>query len=160
MAPLLQPSQVAARLGVDPATIRRWCEWHASHLSEGASPVPGGQRRLTEKDVQVLQEVQRLRLAGLKTQDINEQLAGTTFAEVTDTEGAAIAPDAPGTDLAPVPVSFDVQALQGIIAPLQEQISELKAKQNDRVSVFIAGLAIGLVVASVFFLIVVLLIRP
>jgi transposase-like protein len=38
------PAQVAAELGVDTQTIRRWCEWHSEHLSAGATPSPGGRR--------------------------------------------------------------------------------------------------------------------
>ena len=82
----LQPYQVAELLGVDVGTVRRWCGWHSSLLSESANPLPGGRRRLTAQDVEVLRAVKSLRDQGLQTPAINASLAGKVFAVADDTD--------------------------------------------------------------------------
>jgi len=97
----LQPYQVAELLGVNVGTIRRWCGWHDSLLSESANPPPGGRRRLTAQDMEVLRAVQAARNEGLQTPAINARLAGKVFA-VADTDNPQAVQDSPGTQIAPI----------------------------------------------------------
>ena len=78
-------SEAAEAIDVSIHSLRRWCEWHSTHLSPGANPPAGQARRLTGVDIEVLRHVKALRSEGLQTVAINEQLAGLTFAEI-DTE--------------------------------------------------------------------------
>ena|SRR6476661_8944325 len=80
------PHQTAEMLGITPVTLRRWCEYHAAHLSPGANPLAGKARRFTGKDIEVLKHVRSLRDRGLTTGDINEQLQTLTFAEIDTSE--------------------------------------------------------------------------
>jgi DNA-binding transcriptional MerR regulator len=73
------PHQVGQLLGVNSYTVRRWCADYADHLSASAKPDKGGSRRLTEHDVEVLREVQKMRSEGLQTPAINERLADVVF---------------------------------------------------------------------------------
>lgn len=147
MSETFTPAQVAGMLETDGSTIRRWCSWHAAHLSDSASPPPGGRRLLTAHDVEVLREVRRLRIAGLTTPAINEQLAHRTFA-VVDSQTALTEPPqgAPGAQESALVV------LRDVVGPLAARVEALEA-QRQRVDVvfvavaaFIAGLIVGLAV--------------
>jgi len=45
------PTFTAELLGIKPLTLRRWCEYHAEHLSPGTNPPSGQARRFTDKDI-------------------------------------------------------------------------------------------------------------
>lgn len=81
-----QPAQVAALLGVNVGTIRRWTTAHAAHLSPSAAPVAGGRRKLTPRDLEVLRAVAAMRDEGLTTAAINARLGGLTIAVPITTE--------------------------------------------------------------------------
>ena len=149
----ITPSAAAQRLGVEVYTVRRWCDWHAAHLSASASPGAGALRRLTQSDIEVLSMVRDLRAQGLHTETINEQLEGVTFAVVdTDEQSAAdseeLAPVASQESLQQAPQAF-VVALDS----LQRQIDGLRASRRDNVSWF----SLGFLVAGFLFLGMVLL---
>src|SRR5690349_16356919 len=80
----LTPHEAAVAVGVGVQSIRRWCEWHAIHLSAGASPGPGVPRRLVARDVEVLKMVKDLRYQGLQTEAINDRLKTMAFPEIAD----------------------------------------------------------------------------
>lgn len=80
----LTPAEAAEAVAVGVQSIRRWCEWHAGHLSVGASPGPGIPRRLTQRDVEVLKVVKELRYQGLQTDAINDRLKSMAFPEIAD----------------------------------------------------------------------------
>ena len=144
------PAQVATLIGgLDASTIRRWCAWHSAHLSAGANPAPPGQRLLTAQDVEMLREVQRLRRAGLTTPAINTQLAGRVFAAV---ETAPTAQDGPGEAIAPAREEISTALLESLTAAIVRSQNE-----RERLHGFVLGVSVGVVVAAVFFLIIVLL---
>lgn len=75
-------SEAAAAVGASVHSLRRWCEWHAPHLSSGANPTSGQARRLDRRDIEVLRYVKAQRDEGLQTLAINKQLKGLTFAVI------------------------------------------------------------------------------
>ena len=105
----LAVSEAAEAVGVTIHSLRRWCEWHATHLTPGANPTPGHARRLSGVDIEVLRHVKSLRDEGLQTIAINEHLATLTFAEIdnldqtnTALESSPALPDAPHATPAPI----------------------------------------------------------
>ncbi len=159
----ITPAIAAQRLGVEVYTVRRWCDWHATHLSASASPGAGALRRLTQSDIEVLSMVRDLRAQGLHTETINEQLEGVTFAVVDTDEQSA----ADSTELASVGSQEGQQATQAIVIvveSLQKRFDALEAahhqiRQEDRQSRddMVKGFAIGFLVAGFLFLGMVLL---
>jgi DNA-binding transcriptional MerR regulator len=155
----ITPAIAAQRLGVEVYTVRRWCDWHAAHLSASASPGAGALRRLTQSDIEVLSMVRDLRAQGLHTETINEQLEGVTFAVVdTDEQSAAdseeLAPMASqeGLQQAP-PVLVALQAMQTQIDAIQQ------ARQEDRRPRFdiVTAIGLGFVGGLIFMLAVIVL---
>jgi len=143
------PHATAAMLEITPVTLRRRCEYHAAHLSAGANPPAGKARRFTGRDLEVFKHVRSLRAQGLTVADINEQLAGLTFAVVdTDEQNAG-----DSEELASVAAQEGLQQAQGIIVALeamQRQIDGLQAERANRRAgwerdalIFIIGLGVG-----------------
>lgn len=134
------PHALAEMLDITPVTLRRWCEYHVAHLSPGANPLPGKARRFTGRDTEVLRHVRSLRDLGLTASDINEQLAGLTFA-VIDTEET---PDAPEPlDLAPAPLvqqSIDHTVLERLVR-LETVVEQ---SRHNRVSDIVLGVLLAL----------------
>src|SRR5262245_35688689 len=81
-SPTFAPHEAATMIGVTVHSIRRWCGWHSAYLSPGASPGTNAPRRLTARDIEVLQAVRDLRAQGLATLAINERLQGMAFADI------------------------------------------------------------------------------
>lgn len=150
MTETFTPAQAASALDTDSSTIRRWCGWHSEHLSDGASPGPGGRRLITEHDMEVLRTVKALRIAGLTTPAINEQLAGRTFAVVDSTEAHQTATDGHRDELAPIVASYDLAA---VTAPILARLAAVERAQRDRVQVF----ALGFLAACGLFALILLL---
>ena len=146
----ITPSAAAQRLGVEVYTVRRWCDWHAAHLSASASPGAGALRRLTQSDIEVLSMVRDLRAQGLHTETINEQLEGVTFAIVDNDEQSA----GDSEELAPLASQEAPQSTQAIIMVVESLRSEVKAIQEarrfDAVGLVGLGIVIGLVFATMF----------
>jgi DNA-binding transcriptional MerR regulator len=69
------PDQAAQLIGASPSTVRNWCKQHADALSHGCNPPAGSQRRLTEQDVAILQQIAAMRAAGQSVEDIRIALA-------------------------------------------------------------------------------------
>ena len=148
----ITPSVAAQRLGVEVYTVRRWCDWHAAHLSASASPGAGALRRLTQSDIEVLSMVRDLRAQGLHTETINEQLEGVTFAVVDTDEQSA----ADSEELAPVASQDGLQSTQAmlmVLNDLQRQIDGIQQSRRDSVTWF----SLGFLVAGFLFLGMVLL---
>ena len=143
----LTPAKAAELVGVEVYTIRRWCDWHAAHLSPGASPGAGALRRLTMRDIEVLKTVRDLRAQGLTTATINEQLAGVTFPEIepgdqADNEQTAL--DAPpasqeglGAAQLPAPVQNDLVLR---LDRLERSLVEVQGEARPRWWWFAVGL--------------------
>src|SRR5262245_40062110 len=103
--PIPQPSEqrftvgdVSARLDVPTHQLRRWCKYHAAHLSLEANPAESGiERRLTERDIAVLSSVRDMRAQGLTSVLINVRLQSVKVGEVEPahiTEASQVAPEA------------------------------------------------------------------
>lgn len=159
----LQPSEVAALLGVDAATVRRWAAWHKEHLSTGAAPAAGGRRAFTSHDVAVLQQVQALRIAGLTTPAINERLYSLTIAEIESPQAAQKAPESP--ESAHIEQSY-LQPLQGALQPFveaqqaqQQRIERLEKGLQTSLIIFGAGTLTGALVMGLLALLVAVLLR-
>jgi DNA-binding transcriptional MerR regulator len=156
------PTFTAELLDIKPLTLRRWCEYHAEHLSAGTNPPSGQSRRFTDKDIEVLKHIKHLRSQGFNTAIINERLAGLTFAEIDTDE-----PTDDSEELVPVAAQEGLQATQAIgivVESLQKRFDALEAahhqaRQEDRQSRddMVKGFAIGFLVAGFLFLGMVLL---
>lgn len=158
---IFTPAQAATLIGgVDASSIRRWCGWHAAHLSPTANPSLGVQRQLSAQDVETLREVKRLRVAGLTTPAINAQLSGRTFAVVETPASAPAAQDGPGTELVPIPAQIDVQALTALLQGQQTQLDDLRASQRSGAVLFVLGVGLGVILCAALILIIIVLIRP
>ena len=152
----LTPHEAASAVGVGVQSIRRWCEWHAAHLSPGANPGAGMPRRLVARDVEVLKEVKDLRYQGLQTEAINERLAGLTFPEIepgdqADNEQTALdalpaSPEGPGVAQLLTPVQNDLGLR---FERLERSMSEVQAEMRPRWWWFVAGVGVGLGAAVV-----------
>lgn len=136
------PHDTANALGITPATLRRWCEYHAAYLSSGANPLAGQARRFSGRDLEVLRHCKQLRAQGLTVANINEQLAGLTFAEI-DTDAAPIAPESllaiqEGQHSGPGLIVV-VDDHETRLALLEASVSEDRHRQRDGVVMFTAG---------------------
>jgi len=69
------PTETAEIIDITPVSLRRWCDYHAAHLSPGANPPAGQARRFTGRDIEVLKTVKQLREQVFTVARINEQLA-------------------------------------------------------------------------------------
>ena len=123
-------------------------------LSDGASPAPGEQRRLTPRDVEVLREVQRLRAMGYKTLAINDRLGGVTVIESQSPVSPTEAPQSTQTALA---VWNDLAQRMAAVEASQREVIRAQVEQAERRAAvyFAAGVGVALVVVAV----VVLLMR-
>ena len=154
----LPPHEAAKQVGVGVQSIRRWCEWHAAHLSAGATPGPGIPRKLTGRDIQVLIEVRALRYQGYQTEAINDRLAMLTFAEIDTGEHSEpsqendLAQRPPG---APESTEIVVRLLD-TLAAMQRQIDSIQESGRKDRRDAILWVALGAIGAGVFFVVVLL----
>ena len=154
MTETFTPAQAASALETDSSTIRRWCAWHSEHLSDSASPAPGGRRLLTAHDMEVLRTVRALRIAGLTTPAINAQLANRTFAVIDGTDTAQASPDAPGHELAPIVAQYDVATLTAPIMARLEAVERTQAASDAARRHWLVAFALGMIAMGVLILIV------
>jgi len=147
------PHATAAMLEITPVTLRRRCEYHAAHLSAGANPPAGKARRFTGRDLEVLKHVRSLRAQGLTVADINEQLAGLTFAvvetdEQTVTNSEELAPHASQEGLQSTQaLIMVVESLQSEVNAIKQANQEASRRRFDTVTVLGLGICIGLLFA-------------
>lgn len=152
------PSEAAALIAVSPSTLRNWCGQFRQFLSAGATPEPGAERILTDRDVVILQRVKELRDHHVSYDQIAKEL--DTAPPTDDTiyiDSAVSEPlQEPVNALQPVTTpDIALQVLAAITAnrdDLQRQIDNLGSTQADRLRWFVYGVAVGvlLVVAAVF----------
>lgn len=161
----IRPIEAAKEVGVTVNTVRNWCRDYGEFLSAGANQENGGNRELEARDVEILKYIAELRKENLLQPQIRLRLSekSTHFGEIVTTEGA-IAPANSPTNYPPN-LQEPLQAEQAIIAhqaldtALQPVYARLEAIERNRLSV-ITAFAAGVIVAGLFFLIIVLLIRP
>jgi DNA-binding transcriptional MerR regulator len=145
------PHATAAMLEITPVTLRRWCEYHAAHLSAGANPLSGKARRFNGRDIEVLRHVRSLRAQGLTATDINVQVAGLTFAVIESDEQSpsadtAIAPTSTAPDAAQASpaILVSLDAMQRQIDAIQQVTNEGKRIQRDTIYLISIGIMIGM----------------
>lgn len=154
--------EVSNQLGVAAHQLRRWCKYHAAHLSPEANPAhPGIERRLTAHDASVLSSVRDMRAQGLTAALINVRLGESVVGEVVEASHAAQeGPQQAQATLAVVDALKSIQTHLETIAPLSARIEALEQAQQATaaqrptwrdvilfvMSAFIAGLILGLAV--------------
>ena len=150
------PTFTAELLDIKPLTLRRWCEYHAEHLSPGTNPPSGQARRFTDKDIEVLKHIKHLRSQGFNTAIINERLAGLTFAEVITVERSED-DSADSEDLATqnAPESLQ-QAPQSFVVALQHIERRMDAYERRRLDT-VTSIGLGFVGGLLFCAILILL---
>ena len=149
-----QPAQVAALLGVNVGTIRRWTTAHNAHLSHSAAPVPGGRRKLTPRDLEVLRAVAGLRDEGLATDAINERLAEMAFAVPISTEQPHEATEQPqALALRDFPIQTYMEPLTARIAALERSHEASQRAQRH----WLVAFALGMIAMGMLILIILLL---
>ncbi|HHV93692.1 MAG TPA: MerR family transcriptional regulator [Firmicutes bacterium] len=115
-------SETAAAVGVEPSTIKYWCEEFSNFIRPARTP--GGHRRFSEKDIQDLRYIrQLLHFQNLSIKQVKEMLneKGTDQLD-TDDRDTAVVPGAP-----PAP---PVAALAQELSKHLEKQMELLARQQ------------------------------
>lgn len=77
--PSFSVSQAAELARTSVSSVRRWIAEFKEHFSDSAKPEKYGFRYLSQKDLQVLQEIVRLKEENLSTSTINERLNNMVF---------------------------------------------------------------------------------
>lgn len=154
--PSFSVAEAAEQAGTSVSSVRRWIAEFAPRFSPGAKPEKGVFRRLSAQDIQVLQEIARLKEDNLSASTINERLDGLVFqAPITESPQAA----QEGRSEAIAPLAVVVEAMRSVTAPLESrqeaQEARLQALEAQRtridvvfiaVGAFMAGLIVGLAV--------------
>ena len=149
-----QPAQVAALLGVNVGTIRRWTTAHSAHLSHSAAPVPGGRRKLTARDLEVLRAVAAMRDEGLTTDAINARLGGLTIAVPDSPSRPTEAQEEPqALALRDFPIQTYIEPLTARIAALERSHEASQRAQRH----WLVAFALGAIAMGVLILIILLL---
>lgn len=146
------PTEAASIIGISPNSLRNWCATFKDFLSPGATPSPGDERILNDKDVAVLQKVKEMRADHRSYDHIKNELSAlpvdTELAPYIDLQPA---PEPPEAATAIQPASSVNDALLGVLQAgeakyeaLQRQIDAMQAQQNGRMVTFIAGIIVGM----------------
>lgn len=135
------PDQASPLVGAAASTIRNWCKTYADHLSAGANPPPGNERRLTQQDVAKLQQVKVWRDERRSAQEIATLLQAAATANEPTHLTIDVAPTPPpnaqegrGDDLL-LPVALSsIQSRQDAtddrVAAMQRQLETLAEEQR------------------------------
>lgn len=153
-----QPAQVAALLGVNVGTIRRWTTAHSAHLSHSAAPVPGGRRKLTPRDLEVLRVVRDLRDEGLSTLQVNDKLDGLTIAEPINTEPPQIAPAPHSEEITPIVAPIDLASLTAPFVARLEAIERRQAADSAERRHWLTAFALGMICMGLLIVLIALLV--
>lgn len=156
------PKAASTLVGVSVSSLRNYCATFKDFLSAEATPPSGVERRLSDRDVAILQRVAELRSQGMTTDDIK---AALQTEDTTDLQPYVdVAPVAPALQpVAPTespqtgqnPIEIYAATLQAIGA-LQARMDALQAQQDSqaqaatgRVTLFAVGVLVGLVLALI-----------
>lgn len=153
------PHEAATAVGVGVQSIRRWCEWHAIHLSDSASPGPGIPRRLTRRDVEVLKAVKDLRYQGLQTEAINDRLYNMVFPEIdSQVDSAVTIPITPTPDTNALDAQHSTLAVRVALDDLRNEFdAKLAVLQRSREPSFFVGFGAGFIAALLLMIAIILL---
>ena len=153
-----QPAHAAAVIGVGASTLRGWCSEFGTYLSPTANPAPGTPRRLTDRDIAVLQRVAELRNEHLTYADIHERLQGEDLAALEP-----FVDSDPPTETTPITYQASPGvaeshpiALQVVerLAMVESRLEGLQHGQAEKLTWFVWGVLAGvlgvLAVAALF----------
>jgi DNA-binding transcriptional MerR regulator len=138
----LTPKEVSDLLSVSSQTIRRYSREFADHLSPDANPAPGGHRRYTREDVEILRVARRYLLADSSAtyERVNLELESIVFPTLPpDIESPQTPQDTPQGvfSLALAPESIQTaQAIVETVTALTDHVEGLadaiKTAEQDR----------------------------
>lgn len=140
----ITPTQMIEQLQIKPITLRRWCVTYGSHLSPGATPDPGVNRRFTGRDLEVLRHVRSLRDQGVGAAQINEQLASLTFPEIEHSDPEDDQEDDPEANVTAVTASMSLPADLNALYALDHRIARLERRRFDSITLIGLGFGLGL----------------
>jgi len=149
------PHDLAGMFDVSVMTIRRWAEYHAEHLSDGANPTAGQSRRFTWADVETMRQIKALRDSGLSVEAINAKLTEANVpANTAVTVPVSVAP-VPAAQEGPEASQLPVMVLES----LQKRIEAIETNHKTNVAQHgLAMFALGFCAACLLFFILVYLI--
>lgn len=136
--PSFSVAEAAEQAGTSVSSVRRWIAEFAPHFSPGAKPEKGVFRRLSAQDIQVLQEIARLKEDNLSASTINERLAGLVF-QAPIVESSQAAQYSPGQSENALMV---VEVLRSVEARLQAL--EGQRQRFDTLWLVVFAFAVGL----------------
>lgn len=144
------PSDAAKACNVSVNTIRGWIRDFGEHFTPEARG-EGGNRLLSDKDLNTLQYIASLRSNGLQRDAIAQRLQETSIGEaetLVDVQKPAIAlqptPAAPSADFAALVALND---LQSQITALQQAKEEVKRSRQRDTLIYLLGFASGILLA-------------
>ena len=142
------PHDLAGMFDVSVMTIRRWAEYHAAHLSEGANPSPGQPRRFTWGDVETMRQIKTLRDGGLSVEAINAKLTeANSSANMAVTVPVSVEPGPASQEGLGSP-QLPVRALDDL-TPILGRLERLEQGARPNWWWFAVGLGAGLGLAVV-----------
>jgi len=151
-----------AQLDIKPQTLRNWTRVSEfmGFWSDDANPTPGHVRTFNDHDIAVIVEIAKLRQGNLSYPEIANRLPGileeTPEPQVEEaTEPPTNAPAAPGTAIAPAPVSFDLSPILDATNANSTRLSSVERRlatvESQRINVYvaIAMFALGMLTIAV-----------
>ena len=149
---MLTPTQVAKRANIHPNSVRNWSTRYAEFLSPSARGVEGP-RLYMEDDVETMCVIAALTKSGMSSANIIDHLRERGDDIVVDLPTSETTPtlhNPPQTAQAGQDVALALHAVQ---SSLQAQIDALRAdmrvQREDRVTWFLLGFALCVVVVAV-----------
>lgn len=141
----ITPTQMIEHLEIKPITLRRWCATYGAHLSPGANPAPGVARKFTGRDLQVFNYVRSMRDQGIGAAQINDQLAGLTFAEIDHSEPDDDQPDDQQIEsVTAVTGAASLPADLSVYNALDQRLALLERRRFDSITLIGLGFGLGL----------------
>jgi len=134
----MKPSEVAARIGVAPSTIRAWTAGeYKQYMSAGGQGGDGSGRNLSQDDARILAHIAHLKNNGARSDEIHADLKRLQVKEwvelpdVPDIAGAAIVPVVPQST-ATAALETQTRALLREISTLQQEVERLRGIDGDK----------------------------
>lgn len=154
-----RPTEAAAIVQISPSTLHMWCATFSQFLSPSANPGAGAERLLSPRDIAILQRVKKLRDANTAYAAISEMLRSGDIGDLQPyIDAQPLQPEA--ITEAPIAPQFSPQAIelyttmlqtnasiQARLDNLQQQIDSQQSASAGRVTLFVVGVLIGLLIA-------------
>lgn len=143
------PHDLAGMFDISVMTIRRWAEYHAAHLSDGANPTTGQPRRFTWTDVETMRKIKAWRDNGLSVDAINAKLTEANAEANTAVTVAVSAEPVPASQETPSASQLPMVALDDLEKRIDAKLEAMEQRNRPNLWWFAAGLAAGLGMAAV-----------